>query len=234
MGVVIQVDFKKHAADRDAAKRAKEKPVADLSNLYPPHTWPAGPDHEDAAAPAAASGADIAAIMSLQGGFRDTALYAAIPQNEEYYSVLQFAPHVTPETLAHAKPAGRFYVPAAILKDHFTPMEQPAHAKLGHHFARMALQSGNPGQTAQLYTLGVAGVHLVVESGLYAFGNGKIMEHYRAGDAVVEYKGGSIAHGPAAAMLSRLHPLDLDAVMALQSAPAHIMKPRPDGPGFHF
>jgi hypothetical protein len=225
MGVVIQFDFKKHAADREAARRAKEKPVADLSNLYPPHTWPAGPDDEP----------EIATVMTLDGTFRDNALYAAIPQGDDHYSVLQFAPHVTPDTLADAKPVGRFYIPAAILKEQFTAMDRPAEAKLGHHFARMALQSDNPGQQAQLYSLAVAAVHLIVESGLYAFGNGQITEHYHTGDTVVEYKGGSIAHGPAASMLARLTPMNRDARIALNHAPEHLVTPRPQGPdGFNF
>lgn len=231
MGVVIQFDFKKHAADREAAKRAKEKPVNDYSTLYPPHTWPEGPDDDDTPADA---GADFAAIMTLQGSFRDNALYAAIPQNAGYYSVLQFAPHITPDTLDGAKPIGRFFIPAAIINEQFTAMGRAGDAKLGQHFARMALLSDNPGQTAQLYTMAVAAVHLVTESGQYAFGNGKLLEQYHTGEAVVEYKGGSIARGPAAHILPRLHPLDMDALIALNNAPAHITKPRPDGPGFHF
>lgn len=224
MGTVIQVDFKKHAADREAAKRAKEKPVYDYSTLHPPHTWPAGPAEDD-----------VATVMTLDGTFRDKALYAAIPQSNDHYSMLQFAPEVTPDTLADAKPVGRFYVPAAVINEQFAPMDRPAEAKLGHHFARMAMQSDNPGQQAQLYNLAVTGVHLIVDSGMYAFGNGQIAELYHAGEAVVEYKGGSVAHGPAAVMLARLQPMDSDARIALNHAPDHIVKPRPIGPeGFNF
>lgn len=228
MGVVIQFDFKKHAADREAAKRAKEKPVADLSTLYAPHTWPAGPAEED-----------IATVMTLDGTFRDSALYAAIKQDEDHYCVLQFAPHVTPETVADAKPLGRFTIPAAILKDHFTAMDRPADAKLGQNFARMAQQSDNqspqPGQQAQLYNLAVTGVHLIVDRGLYSFGSDNTAELYHAGEAVVEYKGGSTARGPAHSMLTRILPLDRDARIALNHAPEHITAPRPNGPdGFHF
>lgn len=225
MGVVIQVDFKKHAADRDAARRAKEKPVADISNLYPPHTWPAGPADDEP---------QIATIMSLEGAFRDSALYAAIPQANDHYSLLQFAPDATPDTLKDAKPIGRFYVPAAVMHEQFAPMDRKADAKLGQHFARMALLGDNPGQEAQLYNLVVTGVHLVIDTGLYAFGNGQIAELYHAGEAVVEYKGGSVAHGPASAMLARLKPVDDDARISLASAPDHIVKPRNDGPGFNF
>ena len=132
MGVVIQIDFRKHAADREAAKRAKEKPVADLSNLYAPHTWPAGPEESDNALP------DIATIMTLGGAFRDNALYAVIPRDHGQVSVLQFAGHVTPDTMADEKPVGRFYMDEEQLRESFTRLDRLAPANLGQYFANVA------------------------------------------------------------------------------------------------
>ena len=228
MGTIIHVDFKKQAAARDLARQAQETPDNDLSALPAPHQWPAGGDDDPAA--------DIATVMTLDGAFRDSALFAAIPRAHDGYSLLQFAPHVTPETMGNEKPVARMYIHAEELERSFDPLHRASTAKLGQYFARMALLSGNPGQEAQLYTLGVKGVHIVVDGGLYAFGNGKIAERYSAGDVVVEYKGDSVAYGPAAMMLPRLTPLDDDARIALAHAPSHIPgAARPSGPdGFNF
>lgn len=234
MGVVIQIDFKKHATDREAARRAKEKPVNDYSTLYPPHTWPAGPDEDgddiDAVIP------DIALVMTLGGAFRDKALYAVIPREHGQYSALQFAGHVTPETLGDEKPVGRFYIPEDRLNESFTRLDMIAPAKLGQYFSKMAILSDNPGQRAQLYALDVTAVHIVTEGGLYAFDEKLPAEKYSAGDVVVQYKGGSAACGPAAQMLPRLVPLDDDARIALAAAPAHLPNaPKQNGPdGFNF
>jgi hypothetical protein len=215
---IIHVDFSRRA--RGAVTQAPENPQEPAND---PGTLLAG------AAPPPADMA-VATVSTLGGSFRDEALFAAIPCGDGY-NMLQFAGHVRADDLGTAQPVGRMSMGESALHEYFEPLGQQCETGLGKHFARMALMSGNPGQPAELYTLRVRAVHVVEDGGLYEFGPGTL-GHYRTGDMVVEYAGGSVAYGPVRDIAARLSALDADAQVSLAAAQRD-PRNRPD-PHFDF
>lgn len=221
MGKVI--DFQSYANRRAREADRRERGVApDYTTLRAPHRWPAGQNPAEDNTPQAQ-------VNRLPGTFRDNLLFAGFRRQNGYYQVLQYAPGTTPESMADAQPVDYFHIPPSMMDDEFTPLPLDASAPLSYVFARAAQAAGDSAAQARLYTRAVASVHVITAPGMHEFAHDDTPQNYAAGTAVIAYKGGHLAVGPAADILPLITPADEKAAAAMAQVLAAFAPNDPDG-----